>query len=326
MTASGFTPFEVGARDRVVGVFVILAVLLFLVGFLIPLVQRLNQEDGIPFYTLLDQTYGIGIDAAVSLRGVPIGNVTDVGMTEDGRVRVNIKLSPKFADFYTEGSSLEVDTEIGVATILTGSGLLLHPASDQAPLEPDSFIPTATPQGISSLLDEIDVVYLTDQVTEIVANVEEITRGFNDNQDKIFRSLDNLEQVTASLAEVSQALPQMVGSVDRSIGSLEQSLAGVDRLIANTDEDLQATLANTVALTQQASLTLAEAEVLFRESRPVLRQLPATLVSIDIALQSMTTLSDQMSRSWLLGGSEASPTPERTPGPPLHPHDDSLYP
>ena len=114
--------------------------------------------------------------------------------------------------------------------------------------------------------------------------------------------------MTASLAEVSRTLPGMVSSVEDSLVSLQGSMASVDALIEDTDDDLKATLANTVTLTKQASLTLAEAEALFRESSPALRQLPMTLISVDAALQSMTRLTNQMSGSWLLGGGGCSPS------------------
>ncbi len=326
MAATGYSPFEVGTRDRVVGAFVIVAILLFLVGFLIPLINRLNADEGVPFYTVLDQTYGIGEEASVSMRGVPIGNVTSVTMTTEGLVRVDFKLSPVYSDFYTNGSRLAVNTELGVSTLLTGSGLLFHPASQQnGQMVPDTLIPADTPQGFSSVLEEIDIIMLTDQITEIVANVEGITTGINQNQDKIYRSLDNLETVTASLAEVSRTLPGMVSSVEDSLVSLQGSMASVDALIEDTDDDLKATLANTVTLTKQASLTLAEAEALFRESSPALRQLPMTLISVDAALQSMTRLTNQMSGSWLLGGGGGEGVQVPAAGPPIHAFDDGIY-
>lgn len=325
MKTSVYTPFEVGGRDRVVGFFVIGAVLLFLVGFLIPFIQDLQSEEGVSYYTVLDQTYGIAPDAVVSLRGVVVGKVTTVRITDKGMVRVDVSLSPDYVDFYTLHSRLSVDTNITASTILTGSGLVLHPGGpDDGPLKPGEMIITEPPRGIGSILEELDVTALTEQITQIVANVEQITSGVNQNQGKLYASLDNLETVTASLAEVSRTLPGMVASVEASLLSMQNSLAGVDTMIANTDEDLQATLQNTVLLTEQATKTLAEAETLFQSTTPVLNQLPTILVTTDVALQSLTELTDQLSRSWLLGGDGS--TPEYAPeGPTPHPHDDSLY-
>ena len=324
MVASAYTPFDVSTKDRIVGIFVIGAVLLFLIGFMIPAIQRLSDDEGLPFYTVLDQTYGIAPEATVSLRGVNIGAVTEVGMTTDGMVRVDIRLSPAYQEFYTEDSRLEVDTNLSASTLLTGSGLLLTPGPTKNDrLEPGEFIPVDTPRALTAFLEELDVEELTRQITDIVANVESITAGMEENQGKIYASMDNLEQVTASLAEVSKELPGMVASMDDSLDNLNNSLAGVDRILVTTEKDLATTLRNSVELTEQATLTLAETEALFRATTPVMNQLPTVLVTTDVALQSITDLSNQMSRSWLFGGSGEEVEVQNTPNP--HPHDDSLY-
>ena len=312
MKASGYTPFDVGTRDRIVGFFVIGAILLFLLGFLIPFIQRLDAQKGLSFYTILDQTYGIAKDANVSLRGVGIGKVTNVAITADGMVRVDMSLSRDYANFYTVHSRLSVDTNIGVNTILTGSGLILHPSDkDTEQLKPGDFISTETPGGITTFLQQLDVVKLTNQITDIVHNVDGITSGINKNQDKIYRTMSELQQVSESLARVSKSLPDMVTSLHQSLDSLQHSLQGVDALIAGTHDDLQRTLGNTVKLTDQATKALVEAEVMFKATTPVMNQLPDVLDTTDVALQSLTNLSNQASRSWLLGG--------------MNPHDDSLY-
>lgn len=326
MKASAYTPFDVKTKDRIVGFFVIGAILLFLLGFLLPYIQRLNSDKGIAFYTVLDQTYGIAKDAAVSLRGVNIGRVTRVAITDDGMVRVDMSLSRDYARFYTLHSKLAVDSNIGVNTILTGSGLILHPSTnDTEVLKVGDFIGTEPPQGIASLLQQLDVVQLTHQITDIVQNLDGITTGINTNQDKIYRTMDELQRVTTSLANVSDSLPGMVTSLNTSLTTLQNSLHGVDHLIAGTDESLRKTLNNTVALTEQATRTLVQAEVLFKETTPVMHQLPGVLTTTNVALQSITNLSNQIGRSWLLGGrGRAAPSPVPV-GFSLNPHDDSLY-
>ena len=324
MSTSAYTPFEVGMRDRIVGLFAIGAVLLFLIGFIIPAIRSLAEDEGKAFHTIIEQTHGVARNADVTMLGVPIGKVRAVAITADGMVRVDISLSRAYEDFYTKNSRLEVDSELGV-NILTGTGLILHPASrENGLLEQGQFIVTEVPQSIGSILDEIPVQQLADQVTEIVSNVEDITTELVNNQDKIYASIDNLEEVTQSLATVSQTLPGMVNSVDASLVSMQSSLAGVDRMIAATEEDLSRTLANTVDLTSQATVTLAEAEVMMRNSAPIIAQLPGVMITTDLALQSVTKLTDQLSQSWLFGGtSDAGTTVRAIPN--IHPHDDSLY-
>jgi hypothetical protein len=49
MKTTAYTPFEVGARDRMVGIFVIVAVLLFLLGFALPRINQLGRDTGVAF-------------------------------------------------------------------------------------------------------------------------------------------------------------------------------------------------------------------------------------------------------------------------------------
>lgn len=327
MKASAYTPFDVSTKDRVVGFFLIGAVLLFLLGFFIPFIERISTEEGVPFYTVLDQTYGIGADAAVTLRGVRIGKVNSVGLTSDGRVRVDIVLSDLYEEFYTRNSSLAIDSRIGVSTLLTGSGLILLPGNiENGLLDPGDFISADAPRGISSILDELDILQLTSQITEIVSNVKGITSGIAENQHKLFASMDNLEKVTASLVQISAELPGVVQSIDQSLVSLQSTMKGVDHLVTATEGELIVTLKNTARLTEQARLTLEDTDKLFRATTPVMRELPTVMVATDVALQSITKLTDQMSRSWLFGGGRGSSSKVTGSALPAgHPHDNDLY-
>jgi phospholipid/cholesterol/gamma-HCH transport system substrate-binding protein len=327
MKTSAYTPFEVGNRDRVVGFFVLGAMLLFLIGFLIPFIHSFSADEGIPYYTVLDQTYGIAPNASVSMRGVVIGNVTNVAITDDAQVRVDLTLSTIYQEFYRHKSRLAVDTNIGVNTILTGSGLILTPGNDEQQVMPKGeFIPTESPQGLATLIEELDMVQITDQITEIISNVESITAGVSQNQQTMYNSLENIEQVTRNLAEVSQSLPAMVTSVDKTLSSLENTMSGLDKMIVATDKDMQLALKNVIALTEQATLTLEQTGTLFKATTPVMNQLPTVLTTTDVALQGVTQLTEQLSKSWLLGGSSNNSESLSTFSlPSSHPYDDTLY-
>ncbi|MCB1647794.1 MAG: hypothetical protein KDI36_20210, partial [Pseudomonadales bacterium] len=159
----------------------------------------------------------------------------------------------------------------------------------------------------------------------IVTNVDQITTGMNENQDKIYRSIDNLEEVTASLAEVSRSLPSMITSVDQSLASLEGTMNGVDELLYENKDQLSLAIRNVNVLTEQASINLQQTASLLQAGKPVVEQLPDVMLTTDIALQSLTRLTDQLSRSWLLGGNNSTPSQPTLSLPVTHPHDDELY-
>ena len=94
-----------------------------LVLFLSPWLRQLGDRDNVTFVTYLDKTYGIQQDARVNLNGVTIGSVSGVELNAQGRVTVVISLSKQYERFYTSGSKLLIDSEIGVTSILNGIGL-----------------------------------------------------------------------------------------------------------------------------------------------------------------------------------------------------------
>ncbi|MEK9877895.1 MAG: hypothetical protein VW684_14645, partial [Betaproteobacteria bacterium] len=66
MAAAPHRAFAVTNKDRIAGWFVIGALLLFLLGFIIPWIRNIAEDDRILFETRLDRTYGITPDAIIS--------------------------------------------------------------------------------------------------------------------------------------------------------------------------------------------------------------------------------------------------------------------
>jgi ABC-type transporter Mla subunit MlaD len=303
MPTTAYRPFEVSSKDRIVGLFVIGAFLILLLGFIIPLIKNLAIDESLSFHTIIERTYGIAPEATVSLRGVTVGSVKKVVLNEAGMVRVELALSEKYQSFYTRTSRLSVDSELGVNSILTGSGLILDPGkSGESLLKEEAFIPTDIPQGFSSMLEELDLTQLADQITSIVNSLESISMGFVDNQDKLYRSLENFEMATQNLAAVSQEMPEIFTAIKVSLASLETTLQDINLIVDNSTDDLALTLSNTASLTEQATITLKEAETLMATGQPALELLPFVLESTDSTMRSVDQLSQQLSRSWLFGG------------------------
>lgn len=302
MATTAYRPFEVSSKDKIAGLFVIGAFLILLLGFIIPLIKDFAVDDRLSFHTIIERTYGIAPEATVRLRGVNIGSVTKVELNEEGMVRVELALSQQYQSFYTRTSRLSVDSELGVNSLLTGSGLILHPGKPgESILTEAAFIPTDIPQGFSSMLEELDLTQLADQVTTIVNSLESISMGFVDNQDKLYRSLENFEMATQNLAKVSAEMPEIFTAIEASLTSLETTLQGINLIVDNSTDDLALTLSNTASLTKQATITLREAEELLETGQPALELLPFVLETTDNTLRSVNQLSQQMSRSWLFG-------------------------
>lgn len=328
MKTTAYTPFEVGARDRMVGIFVIVAVLLFLLGFVLPRINQLGRDTGVAFYTSLDKTYGIAADAPVSMHGVAIGHVTDIAITDEGGVRIGISLQADYRSFYREGSQLQLDSNLAVSTLLSGTGLVFQPGpKGAAPLAAGVTIETLAPADLSSIIEQLSDPRMVVQLVAIIDHIENLTAGLSRNQVKVYDSLDSLKTITANVTEVTRGFPALLASIEHSLAELERTMASVAGIAANADKPLQQTLGNTVAMTDEATQSLAALKLMLQQSEPSVAQLPVVMATLDATLNSVTRLSEQLQRSWLLGGGNVDgyEPAAAASGYSPHPHDDSLY-
>ena len=279
-----------------------------LVLFLSPWLRQLGDRDNVTFVTYLDKTYGIQQDARVNLNGVTIGSVSGVELNAQGRVTVVISLSKQYEPFYTSGSKLLIDSEIGVTSILNGIGLSFISGMDSNErLKAGDELETTLETGFNSILDSLDVGLVVSQLTNIVQSTEEITTGFSANQASLYLMVSNLQSITAQLDVVSQSLPKLLMTIEQSAISFDATAQGAQRIIENSEDDLVAAVKNTASLTAQATATLKKTERLIEAGDPIAESLPELIRKTELALGSVDELAQTLNRSWLFGGRKKPP-------------------
>ena len=279
-----------------------------LVLFLSPWLRQLGDRDNVTFVTYLDKTYGIQQDARVNLNGVTIGSVSGVELNAQGRVTVVISLSKQYERFYTSGSKLLIDSEIGVTSILNGIGLSFISGMDSNErLKAGDELETTLETGFNSILDSLDVGLVVSQLTNIVQSTEEITTGFSANQASLYLMVSNLQSITAQLDVVSQSLPKLLMTIEQSAISFDATAQGAQRIIENSEDDLVAAVKNTASLTAQATATLKKTERLIEAGDPIAESLPELIRKTELALGSVDELAQTLNRSWLFGGRKKPP-------------------
>jgi phospholipid/cholesterol/gamma-HCH transport system substrate-binding protein len=296
-------PIDVSGRDRIIGFFVFGALLSVLTLFFSPWLQQMGERDSVVFVTYLDNTYGIQKDASVNFKGVTIGSVSAVQLNPQGQVTVEISLSNKYEDFYTLGSQLIVDSEIGVTSILNGIGLtFISGTESRERLADGDELVTIVPLGLASILERFDVELIVTQLGNIITSTEEITAGFSANQASLYQTVSNLQSITAGLNEVSAGLPDLLKSIKQSARSFEATAHGAQRIMNSSEADLISTLENTATLTEQATATLKKTEQLISAGHPIAESLPELIEKTELALDSVDELAQTMNRSWLFSG------------------------
>ena len=94
----------------------------------------------------------------------------------------------------------------------------------------------------------------------------------------------------------------MFTSVSQSLAQLDRTISRVDNVVAGSSDDIATAIANAALLTDQATQTLQQTDLLLQSGEPALEQLPELMKTTDATLKSLDTLSQTLNRSWLFGG------------------------
>jgi phospholipid/cholesterol/gamma-HCH transport system substrate-binding protein len=193
---------------------------------------------------------GIFVNAEVTYRGVAVGRVSDMQLTEDG-VRVTLTIDPDAED-------IPADTDAVVATrSAVGEQYVdLRPTDDDGPyLEDGAVIPverTAIPIPVEQLLLNVDELVNSVDPEDLRVVVQELGDAFEGAGDDLARLIDNGDLL---LARAEESLPQTLALItdgrtvlDTQVASrsaIEQwatDLRGVSDTLVDIDPDLRGLL------------------------------------------------------------------------------------
>ena len=165
--------------------------------------DRLLLGDGVDVAADFSDSGGIFVNAEVTYRGVGVGRVSDMQLTDDG-VRVTLTIDP-------DATRLPADTTAVVAnrSAVGEQYVDLRPDGDQGPYLTDgSVIPqsrTAIPIPVEQLLLDVDDLVGSIDTDDLRVVVDELGTAFAGAGDDLARLLDNGDLL---LARAEQSLPQ----------------------------------------------------------------------------------------------------------------------
>ncbi|MFW5426550.1 MAG: MlaD family protein [Methylophagaceae bacterium] len=349
---------EVRHIDRIVGVFIIGAIIIALAGWFLRLHGLGDLEEKLPFHTILSESFGLAPAAEIDLAGITIGMIKNVTLQDDGHVRVDIEFIKRYKKFLTVGSQLEIEPTIGVQSILGGGGLIFHFNSNETQLLAlNSQLEVIEPVDLAAQIEAFDLPGLAKQIKAIVYNVEQLTG----EQGALFAALNNVSDITDDLAKststfpslmanVEQQIPQIIGnvealtsrlekeqvpqilgSVENNLASLQTAMDSVSGILTDSEDDIKAVMANAAGATDQLNKATADLNVLLAELQSIVKdvsatteQLPGVLSRSEDLIDNSVELTDKLNNHWLLGGNgDVDDTVKSWPS--IHSIDDSPY-
>ncbi|MEM6828223.1 MAG: MlaD family protein [Pseudomonadota bacterium] len=271
-------------------------VLLLALAAAIVWIARLGQGAQNEYDIFYKQSVsGLATGSQVSFAGVPVGQVSEISLSEDDpefvRVRVRVK----------EGIPILVGTTATIQSSFTGvATILLDGARKDAPAitcettacpEGRPVIPPAD-GGINALLNSAPL--LVERLALLTENLNLLLGS--ENREELTRILYNTDRLTAGLADATPELKANLVAFQTTIDEFNQSLVALRSLTESTDDFVTN---DAKALSQELQVTLKSATkaadalaITLEETQPTARQLrETTLPTAEATLQDLRATS-----------------------------------
>ena len=214
-------------RELKVGVFAVLVIAVAWWGIKWLGGQNVLLTNNI-YYVYYDDVSGLQESSEVKLRGVKVGNVTDIVLERD-RVLVELAVETKYEDMIPSNSI----AEMGAAGLMGGVEIVIKQGDSAEPIANDAFLEgRVKPDMIGMLADGGSAL-----IEELNATVESLHTMLDGNSEAITSLVANLESVTATIDKVlaSGQIQGALNNLSSFTNTLAENEARIDSMLANLD-------------------------------------------------------------------------------------------
>lgn len=245
---------------------VILGILLFIFGFNYLKGQNLLGSSR-TFYAVYDNVEGLALSTPVTINGLPVGKVIDMGFKGDGSGKLLVKLLVDSDFQFSKNSKAEL-YETG---LIGGKAIAIIPAFDGAQnAESGSHLTGGVKAGLSELVNQKltplqgkiedamvslnlvlkDVHQIFDDKTKIniktsIGDLKEVISNFKEasktidvlvvsNKEKLNSTLSNVDNISSNLSKVSDSIAN--ANLGETIKNLESTLQNFDNILAGLEK------------------------------------------------------------------------------------------
>jgi len=309
--------FKIKFADQVVGLFIILALALFVaIIVLLGMNQRWFAKD-YKFKSNFSSASNIAPGTAIMMKGFTVGKIDAVTLNEENTVDVEFHIFDTFYDKVHEYSILELT----VSPIGLGSQLLFHPGRGEALLPEGAFIPRMdSPEGEMIIEQElVEIPVKDDTITRLLSGINPLIENVNKTVVTINRTLTEVNRALAGqsagplgdifidVSDATARLPGVVANVDGVIGGVNDQIAvlmaqlsgvvddveGIMDQVSSTVSGVDAAIGQVSSVVDQVSGTIAGADSIVAELDKVavnVEQITANLEATTAAIRDPTGL------------------------------------
>jgi phospholipid/cholesterol/gamma-HCH transport system substrate-binding protein len=269
-------------------------------------IARLGQGQTNEYDIFYKQSVsGLATGSQVSFAGVPVGQVSQIALSDDDPEFVRVRVAVKDTVPILVGTTATIQSSFtGVASILLDGARKDAPKISCETTACPEGKPVIPPKdgGINALLNSAPL--LLERLATLTENLNLLLRA--ENQAEITRILYNTDRLTAGLADATPELKQNLIEFRTSMQEFNETLEGIQKLTATTDEvlnsegealaaELRSTLKSAGNAADQLAATLEDMQPAARELREgTLPAAEATLQDLRKTSRSLRAITEKL--------------------------------
>ncbi len=252
------------ARERLVGVFVLLAAALLVLAVAFNKQTQRFFEPKFTLHAYITDATGVSTDTPVMVYGLDVGKVTKLSLSEDNRIAVTMEILERFHRLIRTDST----AEISKLSVIGNAAISIKPGSPDKPeVAADAEVPMIQPMSVDQMMSQVSPVLV--DVKSTLAQINALSHSIDPK---------DLHALINNLATVSANLKTMTGQFNDT--------HAVESL-ATTLRETQARLAEIQPLIKNANAASADMPALVNQSRKLVTQLNTTMGTVNYQLQAL---------------------------------------
>ena len=270
---------SVAVQQRIVGIFVLSAVLVIAGLVLLQIHSSHILDDRIVYDTYLVNAQGISTETLVNISGIDVGRVESIDITEQNKVHVRFFVYDRFQRLVRTDSK----AELSKLSVIGNAVIIIHAGSHELPVLPaGSTIFTEEPVTIDELIARLTpaVTNLNAIVERIAALVEVVDPGQMKSTANDFATIiANMRQLSEQIAEGKGLMGRLAydASLENQVTEVVSDIGGVVKDVRPAVRSLDPLLQDSRKLMAEISHNMQQVEKLLIESEARVREVSDVL-------------------------------------------------
>ncbi len=288
------------ARERLVGAFILCAVLFLLALIGMNEKTLLLFETKHEYHVYFSSAKGLSTDTLVKVSGLEVGKVASLNLVDNNKIHATIHIYDRYGHLIRVGSEARLNrlAVIGTATIEINAG-----SPENRVLPEGAIIPAKETPSLDDLIEGLAYLVNMDDTGSTTSMLTELSIAI-DNLKTVTGRIRSGEGALGTLIygeEFHDNLSSAVAHLDHVMTTASDSVTGIKPLIADTRavvrdvRDATEKLPNVVATANDAAIKIDTALTVLNAE---LQQFPDVLVRLNLVLEEATRVLEAMQRVW----------------------------